>query len=162
MKELGLIDDLNTKVFAAQATGCSPISKAIKDDVDVIKPVKPDTIAKSLAIGNPADGYYATRVIKETGGFGADVSDEEIISAIKLMARTEGIFAETAGGVTLASAMRLIESGHLDRDAVTVLSITGNGLKTKEAIEGHTVEPYHIDPNMKSFEETLSKIRSQT
>ncbi len=162
MKELGLIDDLNTKVFAAQATGCSPIAKAIKDDVDVIKPVKPDTIAKSLAIGNPADGYYATRVIKETGGFGADVSDEEIISAIKLMARTEGIFAETAGGVTLASAMRLIESGHLDRDAVTVLSITGNGLKTKEAIEGHTVEPYHIDPNMKSFEETLSKIRSQT
>jgi len=162
MKELGLIDDLNTKVFAAQATGCSPISKAIKDDVDVIQPVKPDTIAKSLAIGNPADGYYATRVIKETGGFGADVSDEEIISAIKLVARTEGIFAETAGGVTLASAMRLIESGHLDRDAVTVLCITGNGLKTKEAIEGHTVEPYHIDPNMKSFEETLSKIRSQT
>lgn len=162
MKELGLIDDLNTKVFAAQATGCSPIAKAIKDDVDVIKPVKPDTIAKSLAIGNPADGYYATKVIKETGGFGADVSDEEIISAIKLMARTEGIFAETAGGVTLASAMKLIESGHIDRDAVTVLSITGNGLKTKEAIEGHTVEPHHIDPNMKSFEETLSKIRSQT
>jgi threonine synthase len=162
MKELGLIDDLNTRVFSAQATGCSPIVKAIKDDVDVIKPVKPDTIAKSLAIGNPADGYYATRVIKDSGGFGADVSDEEIISAIKLMARTEGIFAETAGGVTLASAMKLIESGHIDREAVTVLSITGNGLKTKEAIEGHTVEPHHIDPNMKSFEETLSKIRSQT
>ena len=159
-KEIGLIDNLNTKVFSAQATGCSPIVKAIKDDVDVIKPVKPDTIAKSLAIGNPADGYYATKVITETGGFGADVSDKEIISAIKLMARTEGIFAETAGGVTLASAMKLIESGHIDRDAVTVLSITGNGLKTKEAIEGHTVEPYHIDPNMKSFEETLSKIRS--
>ena len=162
MKELGLIEDLNTKVFSAQATGCSPIVKAIKDDVDVIKPVKPDTIAKSLAIGNPADGYYATKVIKETGGFGADVSDKEIISAIKLMARTEGIFAETAGGVTLASAMKLIESGHIDRDAVTVLSITGNGLKTKEAIEGHTVEPHHIDPNMKSFEEIMSKIRSST
>ncbi len=159
MKELRLIDDLNTKVFAAQATGCSPIAKAIKDDVDVIKPVKPDTIAKSLAIGNPADGYYATKVIKETGGFGADVSDAEIISAIKLMAKTEGIFAETAGGVTLASAIKLIESGHIDRDAVTVLCITGNGLKTKEAIEGHTVEPHHIDPNMKSFEETLKKIR---
>ena len=158
MKELGLIEDLNTKVFSAQATGCSPIVKAIKDDVDVIKPVKPDTIAKSLAIGNPADGYYATKVIKETGGFGADVSDKEIISAIKLMARTEGIFAETAGGVTLASAMKLIESGHIDRDAVTVLSITGNGLKTKEAIVGHTVEPHHIDPNMKSFEEILKKI----
>jgi threonine synthase len=162
MKELGLIDDLNTRVFAAQATGCSPIVKAIKDDVDVIKPVKPDTIAKSLAIGNPADGYYVTKVMKETGGFGADVSDKEIINAIKLMAKTEGIFAETAGGVTLASAIKLIESGHIDREAVTVLSITGNGLKTKEAIEGHTVEPHHIDPNMKSFEETLSKIRSQT
>ncbi len=160
MKEIGLIDDLNTKVFSAQATGCSPIVKAIKDDVDVIKPVKPDTIAKSLAIGNPADGFYATKVIKDTGGFGADVSDEEIISAIKLMARTEGIFAETAGGVTLASAMKLIESGHIDRDAVTVLSITGNGLKTKEAIVGHTVEPHHIDPNMKSFEEILKKIRA--
>ncbi len=158
MKEIGLIDNLNTKVFSAQATGCSPIVKAIKDDVDVIKPVKPDTIAKSLAIGNPADGYYATKVIKETGGFGADVSDDEIISAIKLMAKTEGIFAETAGGVTLASAMKLIESGHIDRDAVTVLSITGNGLKTKEAIVGHTVEPHHIDPNMKSFEEILKKI----
>ena len=158
MKEIGLIDDLNTKVFSAQATGCSPIVKAIKDDVDVIKPVKPDTIAKSLAIGNPADGYYATKVIKDSGGFGADVSDKEIISGIKLMARTEGIFAETAGGVTLASAMKLIESGHIDRDAVTVLSITGNGLKTKEAIVGHTVEPHHIDPNMKSFEEILKKI----
>jgi threonine synthase len=158
MKEIGLIDDLNTKVFSAQATGCSPIVKAIKDDVDVIKPVKPDTIAKSLAIGNPADGFYATKVIKDSGGFGADVSDDEIISAIKLMARTEGIFAETAGGVTLASAMKLIESGHIDRDAVTVLSITGNGLKTKEAIVGHTVEPHHIDPNMKSFEEILKKI----
>ena len=158
MKEIGLIDDLNTKVFSAQATGCSPIVKAIKDDVDVIKPVKPDTIAKSLAIGNPADGYYATKVIKDSGGFGADVSDKEIISGIKLMARTEGIFAETAGGVTLASAMKLIESGHIDRGAVTVLSITGNGLKTKEAIVGHTVEPHHIDPNMKSFEEILKKI----
>jgi len=162
MKELGLINDLNTRVFSAQATGCSPIVKAIKDDVDVIKPVKPHTIAKSLAIGNPADGYYATKVIKDSNGFGADVSDDEIISAIKLMARTEGIFAETAGGVTLASAMKLIESGHIDRDAVTVLCITGNGLKTKEAIVGHTVEPHHIDPNMKSFEEILIKIRSST
>ena len=161
MKEIGLINDLNTKVFAAQATGCSPIVTAIKAGVDVIKPVKPDTIAKSLAIGNPADGYYATQVIKETGGYGADVSDEEIIEAIKLLARTEGIFGETAGGVTLASAIRLIESGHIDRDAVTVLCITGNGLKTKEAIVGHTGEPYHISPNLKSFEEALEKINSK-
>ena len=160
MKDIGLIGELNTKVFSAQATGCSPIVKAIKENVDVIKPVKPDTIAKSLAIGNPADGFYATRVIKESGGYGADVPDTEIIEAIKLLAKTEGIFAETAGGVTLASAIRLVESGHIDKDDLTVLSITGNGLKTKEAIIGHTVEPYHIDPNMKSFEETLEKIKA--
>jgi threonine synthase len=100
MKGAGLIDELKTKVFAAQATGCSPIVKAIKDGVDVIKPVKPDTIAKSLAIGNPADGFYATQVIQESNGFGEDVSDQEIIDSIKLLARTEGVFAETAGGVT--------------------------------------------------------------
>jgi len=158
LQKIGLLDDLNTKVFSAQATGCSPIVKAIKDGVDVIKPVKPDTIAKSLAIGNPADGYYATKVIKETGGFGADVSDAEIIDAIKLLAKTEGIFAETAGGVTLASAIKLIESGKISKDDVTVLCITGNGLKTKEAIEGHTGEPHHIDPNLKSFEEALKNI----
>ncbi len=158
MKDVGLIDTVDTKVFAAQATGCSPIAAAIKAGVDVIKPVKPNTVAKSLAIGNPADGYYATKVIKETGGFGADVSDKEIIEAIKLMARTEGIFAETAGGVTLASAMQLIESGHIDKDASTVLCITGNGMKTKEAIVGHTGEPYHIDPKMASFEEVMKQI----
>jgi threonine synthase len=161
MKEIGLIDEVGSKVFSAQATGCSPIVAAIKADVDVIKPVKPDTVAKSLAIGNPADGFYATQVVKESGGHGADVSDDEIIEAMKLMAKTEGIFAETAGGVTLASAIKLIESGHIERDAVTVLCITGNGLKTKEAIMGHTVEPYHIDPNLKSFEETLKDIKGK-
>ena len=161
MKQLGLIEDTNTKVFAAQATGCSPIVKAIKDGVDVIKPVKPDTIAKSLAIGNPADGFYATQIIKESGGFGADVSDDEIVDAIKLLAATEGIFSETAGGVTLASAIKLIESGRIAKDDVTVLSITGNGLKTKEAIVGRTVEPYHIDPNLKSFEQILNKIKNR-
>jgi threonine synthase len=160
MKEIGLINEMKTKIFSAQATGCSPIVAAIKEGVDVIKPVKPNTVAKSLAIGNPADGYYATKVIKESGGYGADVSDAEIIEAIKLLAKTEGIFAETAGGVTLGSAMKLIESGHIDKDALTVLSITGNGLKTKEAIIGHTNEPHHINPNMKSFEEVMEKIKS--
>jgi len=160
MEQLGLTGSVNTKVFSAQATGCSPIVTAIKEGVDVIRPVKPKTIAKSLAIGNPADGYYATKIIEETKGYGADVSDSEIIDAIKLLARTEGIFAETAGGVTLAAAMKLIESGHIDKEAVTVLSITGNGMKTKEAIMGHTGEPHHIDPNMKSFEEVLKKIKN--
>jgi len=161
MKDIGLTEALNTKVFSAQATGCSPIVRAIKDNVDVIKPVKPDTIAKSLAIGNPADGYYATQVVKESSGYGADVSDGEIIEAIKLLAKTEGIFAETAGGVTLASAMKLIGSGHIDRDDVTVLCITGNGLKTKEAIIGHTGGPHYINPNLKSFEEVFEKINAR-
>ncbi len=107
-KEIGILGELGTKVFAAQATGCSPIVTAIKQGTDVIRPVKPDTIAKSLAIGNPADGFYASQVIKETGGAGEDVSDREIIDAIGLLARTEGIFAETAGGVTLAAAKKLI------------------------------------------------------
>ncbi|MBI5056651.1 MAG: threonine synthase [Nitrospirae bacterium] len=158
-KELGLIDGLHSKVYSAQATGCSPIVTAIKAGVDVIKPVKPDTIAKSLAIGNPADGYYATHVVKESGGFGEDVPDQEIIDAIKLLARTEGIFAETAGGVTLASAIKLIREGHIKEDDLTVLCITGNGLKTKEAIMGQTGEPYQIQPNLKSFEEVLKKIK---
>ncbi len=161
MKQIGLIDKLNTKVFSAQATGCSPIVAAIKSGVDVIKPVKPDTIAKSLAIGNPADGFYATQVVKESGGFGEDVSDPEIVDAIKLLAKTEGIFAETAGGVTLASAIKLIKGGYIKEDSVTVLCITGNGLKTKEALTGHTGEPYYIQPNLKSFEETLKKIKEK-
>ena len=156
--KIGLIDELHTKVYAAQATGCSPIASAIKSGADVIRPVKPDTIAKSLAIGNPADGYYATAVVRETGGYGEDVSDAEIIAAIKLLAATEGVFAETAGGVTLASARKLIESGKIDRNGSTVICITGNGLKTAEALEGHTGEVHHIKPNLASFEDVLAKI----
>ncbi len=158
-KEIGIIKDLGTKVFAAQATGCSPIVTAIKQGTDVIRPVKPNTIAKSLAIGNPADGFYASQVIKETGGAGEDVSDQEIIDAIKLLARTEGIFAETAGGVTLASAKKLIEAGKIKRDEVTVICITGNGLKTQEALHGHAASPHYIKPNIASFEEVLRKIK---
>ena len=159
MKEIGLIEEVNTKVFAAQATGCSPIVAAIKQGIDIVKPVKPNTIAKSLAIGNPADGFYATQVIKESKGFGEDVSDEEIIDAIKLLAKTEGIFTETAGGVTLASAIKLIKAGYIKKDGLTVLCITGNGLKTQEALMGHTNEPHYIKPNLASFEETLKKIQ---
>ena len=157
-KDVGIIKELGTKVFAAQATGCSPIVAAIKQGTDVIRPVKPNTIAKSLAIGNPADGFYASQVVKETGGGGEDVSDQEIVDAIKLLARTEGIFAETAGGVTLASAKKLIEAGKIGRDEVTVICITGNGLKTQEALQGHAVSPHYIKPNIASFEEVLKKI----
>ncbi len=157
-QKIGILKELNTKVFAAQATGCSPIAVAIKSGSDVIKPVKPDTIAKSLAIGNPADGFYATRVIRDTGGWGADVSDQEIIDAIKLLAETEGIFAETAGGVTLASAISLIKSGKIKREGSTVLCITGNGLKTKEALDGHLLKPFRIKPTLSNFEEILKGI----
>ena len=158
-REIGILRELNTKVFAAQATGCSPISVAIKQGTDIIRPVKPDTIAKSLAIGNPADGFYATQVVRETGGYGEDVSDKEIIDAIKLLARTEGIFAETAGGVTLASTRKLIETGKIRREGVTVICITGNGLKTQEALQGHVVSPHYIKPNLASFEEVLGNIQ---
>jgi threonine synthase len=158
-REVGILKELKTKVFAAQATGCSPITLAIKSGTDVIRPVKPNTIAKSLAIGNPADGFYATQVVRETEGYGEDVSDQEIIDAIKLLAKTEGIFAETAGGVTLASTKKLIESGRIKREGVTVICITGNGLKTQEALQGHVVSPHYIKPNLASFEEVLEKIQ---
>lgn len=157
-KEIGLIKKLGTKVFAAQATGCSPIATAIKHGTDIIKPVKPDTVAKSLAIGNPADGYYASHIVKETGGHGEDVSDAEIIEGIKLLARTEGIFAETAGGVTVATAKKLIEQGRIGREERTVICITGNGLKTQEALDGNMSAVHHIKPNMGAFEEILKKI----
>ena len=157
-KEIGILKELSTKVFAAQATGCSPISTAIKQGMDVIRPVKPNTIAKSLAIGNPADGFYATQAVKESNGYGEDVSDQEIIDGIKLLARTEGIFSETAGGVTVAVTKKLLEMGKITRDETVVICITGNGLKTQEALNGQTVSPYYIKPNLASFEEILKKI----
>jgi threonine synthase len=126
--------------------------------MDVIRPVKPNTIAKSLAIGNPADGFYATQAVKESNGYGEDVSDQEIIDGIKLLARTEGIFSETAGGVTVAVTKKLLEMGKLTRDETVVICITGNGLKTQEALNGQTVSPYYIKPNLASFEEVLKKI----
>jgi len=157
-KEVGIIKEVGTKVYAAQATGCSPIATAIKQGTDVIRPVKPNTIAKSLAIGNPADGFYASQVVQETGGYAEDVSDQEIIDAMKLLARTEGVFAETAGGVTLAAAKKMIESGKIKKDAVTVICITGNGLKTQEALQGHTTSPHYIKPSLAAFEEVLEHI----
>ena len=157
-KEIGILKELETKVFAAQATGCSPIAAAIKQGTDVIRPVKPNTVAKSLAIGNPADGFYASHIVKETGGHAEDVSDQEIIEGMKLLAKTEGIFAETAGGVTVAAAKKLIEQGRIGRNETTVICITGNGLKTQEALTGHTTEVHHIKPNIEAFEDVLTRI----
>ncbi len=122
------------KVFGAQATGCSPVSAAFKAGEDTVRPVRPDTIAKSLAIGNPADGPYVLDVTRRTGGAVEDVSDEEVIDGIRLLARTEGIFAETAGGVTVGVLRKLLATGQLDPDAETVIFNTGDGLKTLDVI----------------------------
>ncbi len=150
--KLGLIEDSGTAVYGAQATGCSPIAKSVKDGTDLIHPVRADTIAKSLAIGNPADGYYANRVIMESGGWAEDISDAEIVAAMKLLAETEGIFAETAGGVTLGCAKKMIESGKLPRDESIVLCITGNGLKTQEAVADAIDKPRIIEASLKEFD----------
>lgn len=160
-KEIGIIKEFETKIYGAQATGCSPISTAFKQGTDVIRPVKPNTVAKSLAIGNPADGYYALQAVRESGGAMEDVSDDEIIEAIKLLSKTEGIFAETAGGVTLATYIKLLKEGKIDKKDCTVLCITGNGLKTAEVLNGKTAEVYHIKPNLASFEEALLRIKQK-
>jgi len=150
--KLGLVEDNGTAVYGAQATGCSPIAKSVKEGSDLIHPVVADTIAKSLAIGNPADGYYANRVIRESGGWAEDISDQEVVDAMKLLAETEGIFAETAGGVTLGCARKMIESGRLPRDESIVLCITGNGLKTQEAVLNAIEKPRIIDASLKEFD----------
>jgi threonine synthase len=150
---LGLVDPVSTRMFGAQATGCNPITSTVKTDAKRVKPVRdPQTIAKSLAIGDPADGFFASKLMRETGGWGEDVTDDEIVESMKLLAETEGIFAETAGGVTLAVARKLIEQGKIDRDGSTVLCVTGNGLKTQEALEGRVARPAVIAPTMEAFE----------
>ncbi|GLZ55299.1 threonine synthase [Actinomycetospora sp. NBRC 106378] len=137
---LGLVDAADWKIFGAQAAGCSPVSTAFREGTDVVRPQRPDTIARSLAIGNPADGPYVLDTVRRTGGAVTDVTDDEVRDGIRLLARTEGVFAETAGGVTVANAKKLVETGQLDPDADTVLLITGDGLKTLDAIE-HQVGP---------------------
>jgi len=158
LHKLGLLDEApRTKMYAAQAAGCGPIVTALREGSDIIKPVKPKTIAKSLAIGNPADGYYATDAIHESGGWGAAVSDDEIVDAMKLLAQTEGIFTETAGGVTVAAARKLIEERRIPKDESLVLCITGNGLKTQEAVADHIGRPIKIKPTLESFEEHVKE-----
>lgn len=155
--KLGLIEKPKTKVYAAQAAGCAPIVNTIKEKGEIIKPVKPKTIAKSLAIGNPADGYYAMGAVAETGGWGEAVTDDEIVEGIKLLAATEGIFTETAGGVTVAVTKKLIEQGIIPKDESIVISITGNGLKTQEAVQNHIGKPIKIKPKLKEFEEAIKQ-----
>lgn len=151
LASLGLIPEAACKVYAAQATGCSPVTTAIKEGEDFFRPVRPNTIAKSIAIGNPADGIYGIRVVRETGGWGEDVTDEELVDGMKLLAETEGIFTETAGGVVVAVARKLVKQGRIDSDDLTVLSITGHGLKTQEAVIGKIGTPLLIEPRLSSF-----------
>ncbi|MFD2421481.1 threonine synthase [Amycolatopsis pigmentata] len=155
LAQVGLVEDTPYKVFGAQATGCSPVSTAFRNGHDVVQPVKPDTIAKSLAIGNPADGPYVLDTVNRTGGAIEDVSDEEIVEGIRLLARTEGVFTETAGGVTVATAKKLIEAGKIDPDAETVLIITGEGLKTLDAIEGRVGPRATVPPSAAAVREVL-------
>ena len=155
---LGLIDEPTTKIHVAQAEGCGPIVNTYKENSDFVKPVKPDTIAKSLAIGNPADGIYAVNTVRKSGGVGEHANDEEIVEAIKLLAATEGIFTETAGGVTLAATKKLIEDGHIGRDERIVVAITGNGFKTIEALENKTDEPHIIAPQLNAFRKLMANI----
>jgi len=155
--KLGLVEARGkTKLYGAQAAGCGPIAEAVLAGREAIKPVKkPNTIAKSLAIGNPADGPYAAGAIRASGGHAAAVSDEEIIDGIKLLASTEGVFTETAGGVTIATAKRLIAEGRIPADEPTVLCITGNGLKTQEPLVAALPLPPPIAPRIDEFEKVL-------
>jgi threonine synthase len=151
-ERVGLISGVKTKINGAQATGCSPVATAFAEGRDFIKPVKPKTLAKSLAIGNPADGFYAVKTARETGGIITSVTDDEIVEGIHLLARTEGVFAETAGGVTIGVLKKLAEQGAIGRRDVTVAYITGNGLKTQEAVAGTLGEAVYIEPSLEKFQ----------
>ncbi len=156
----GLIPESPTRIHGAQATGCAPITTAVKNNWELFKPVKPNTIARSIAIGNPADGFYAIQNIRESGGWAEDVSDEELVEGIKLLGRTEGIFTETAGGVTVAVTRKLVEQGRIGADESVVISITGNGLKTTEAVRDAVEQPQVIEPTLSEFEALVERVRS--
>ena len=155
--QLGLVEPKPVKYFGAQATGCSPISTAVKLGNTEIEPQKPSTIARSLAIGNPADGYYAIKTITKSGGWSEDVSDPEIVESIQLLAETEGIFTETAGGVTVGCARKLYKQDRILPQETTVLCITGNGLKTTDALTGEYEAETPIPPKLAEFEKLLDR-----
>jgi len=155
-EKLGFVEKVKTKVHGAQASGCAPIVEAVKEGLELFRPVQnPKTIAKSLAIGNPADGYYATKSIRESGGWAEDATDEEIVEGIRLLAETEGIFTETAGGVVMAATLKLVKSGIIKSDETLVISITGNGLKTQEVLTSKLVEFPVIEPKISDFDELM-------
>jgi len=158
--KVGLVEDKEVRFSGAQAEGCSPIAAAFKEGRDFVSPVKPNTIAKSIAIGNPADGVYALELARQTQGNIESATDGEIIEGIQLLAETEGIFTETAGGTTIAVLKKLVEAGKIDPEETTVVYITGNGLKTQEAVQGYIGEPLYIDAKLDSFERALERSRT--
>ncbi|OFW34602.1 MAG: threonine synthase [Acidobacteria bacterium RIFCSPLOWO2_12_FULL_60_22] len=157
LTDLGLVAPVPVKMFGAQATGCSPVTTAAKRGTTEIEPQKPSTIARSLAIGSPADGYYAARSILNSGGAGEDVSDPEIVEGMRLLAETEGVFGETAAGVTVAVTRKLLQQGQLDPGQETVLCVTGNGLKTLDAVQGQLDLGVTIRPRLEEFEAQVLK-----
>ena len=158
LKLVGLIDDDDCKIYTAQAAGCAPIVQALKKGTDLVSPVKPNTIASSIAIGNPADGYYVLQAVRESGGWGECVTDEEILEGIRLLARTEGIFTEPAGGTEVAVAKKLIQQGRIPRDESIVISITGNGCKTLEVVAQNVEKPFSIQATLESFDELYHQL----
>jgi len=155
---LGLVEEKPVKFFGAQATGCSPITTAVKDNKERFEPQRPSTIARSIAIGNPADGFYAIGAIRASGGWADDVSDPELVAGIQLLAETEGIFTETAGGVTTAVTQKLVQQGRIGPDETTVVCITGNGLKTTDALVDSIQAPEAIAPRMADFEAYVDQV----
>jgi threonine synthase len=152
LRQIGLVEGELPRVYAAQAAGCAPVVRAIEAGLQHPEPVRPNTIAKSIAIGNPADGYQVVEAVKSTGGGGAAVSDVQIVNAIQLLAQTEGIFTEPAGGTTLAAAIELVERGVIPRDESIVVCVTGNGYKTMEVVEDHVAAPVKLSRAFKDFE----------
>ena len=155
-REAGLVEGDLPRIHAAQASGCAPVIRALHDGLEHPDPVKPDTIAKSIAIGNPADGFQVLRTVHDTRGWGATATDEEILQAIGLLARTEGIFTEPAGGTTLAATIRLVDEGVIPKDESVVVSITGNGYKTSDVIAETVQRPTHLGRSLSEFEAFLA------
>jgi threonine synthase len=158
LMQVGLVEDCDSRIYTAQASGCAPIVNALQAGTDLIKPVKPDTIASSIAIGNPADGYYVLETVRESGGWGESVTDAEILDGIKLLAQTEGIFTEPAGGTEVAVTKKLIQKGRIPRDESVVISITGNGYKTLEVVAGSVETPFSIDAALENFDALYQRL----
>jgi threonine synthase len=157
LRDLGLVDG-DFKIYTAQAAGCAPVVHALHRGTDLITPVKPATIAKSIAIGNPADGFYVLRAVRESGGWGEVATDAEIVDGIRLLARTEGIFTEPAGGTTVAVTKKLIEQGRIPAHESIVISVTGNGYKTIEAVLDSVDQPFRIPARLADFDELYARL----